>query len=67
MQQAPFPQCAARKGLLPWQALLLPLLLAGCGMPGPEATAVPESAPVAGAPPKLSVGGFVGSSYTNTR
>ena len=67
MQQTPFPQRAARKGLLPWQVLLLPLLLAGCGLPGPEAAAVPKSAPVAGAPPKLAVGGFVGSSYTNTR
>jgi hypothetical protein len=55
-------------GPLPWHVVLLPLLLAGCAMPGPEAaTTAPNSAPLAGAPPKLSLGGFMGSSYINTR
>ena len=47
--------------------LLLPLLLAGCGMPGPEAATAPENAPIAGEAPKLSIGGYMGTNYSHTR
>ena len=54
------------RGLLP-RGVWPMLRLVGCGTIGPEAATVREGIPVAGTAPKLSVGGFVGSSYTNTR
>ena len=70
MLRAPLPTRAGARGLLPRHLrpmLLLPLLLAGCGMPGPEAATAPENAPIAGEAPKLSIGGYMGTNYSHTR
>ncbi|PZP45538.1 MAG: hypothetical protein DI601_09470 [Azospirillum brasilense] len=70
MCRAALPNHAVASGLLPRRVrpmLLLPLLLAGCGMPGQEAATAPENVPVAGEAPKLSVGGYMGAAYSHTR